>query len=163
MDFAPHFTQHELERSDPAMAHHLDNTCPPELLENLAGTSQLAELARTLLGCPLAVTSGFRSKAVNAIVAAGASSTGVHPMGLAVDVIPVGTDLDVPGAFAALQAHPEFMEQVDQLIVERGCIHIGRPRPGQKPRHELRADRTIDGVRHYPLIGIWKAGQVVHA
>lgn len=163
MDFAPHFSRQELEHSDTAQAHGLDNTCPDELLENLAGTSQLAEQIRTALGCPLVVTSGYRSQALNDLVAKGASSTGVHPLGLAVDLVPCSKDLDVPGAFAALQAQPEIMRQIDQLIIERGCLHVGRPRPGQAPRHELRADKTIDGVRHYPMVGIWREGQVLHA
>ena len=153
--FAPHFPESEMEFSETAREQDLDNRCPAALIDNLARTSWKAEEARKVLGIPCKVNSGYRSPALNEIVARGSSSTGVHPQGLAVDLLPL-EGMDLLGAFAALQADPNFMQDVDQLIVECGCLHIGLPRPGQEPRHELRRDEWIDGVRHYPLIGIWE-------
>jgi hypothetical protein len=159
MDFAPHFPESEMTHSDTAIAHGLENSCPAELRDTLAATSWKAEQARKILGVPCKVNSGFRSLALNNIVAKGSNTTGVHPLALAVDIMPIG--LDLAGAFAALQSDPEFMLDVDQLIIEAGCLHIGRPRSGQQPRHELHTDQWINGVRHYPLVGIWKPGTVI--
>ena len=162
MDFAPHFPESEMTNSDTAAAQRppLNNACPAELRDTLAATSWKAEDARTILGVPCRVNSGFRSMALNAIVAKGSNTTGVHPLALAVDILPIG--MSVEAAFEALQAATSFMMDVDQLIIENGCLHIGRPRPGQKPRHELRADKWTNGERHYPFLGTWTPGKVIH-
>lgn len=153
--FAQHFPQDELEQSETATAHGIDNSCPPEYLENLKAISWKLEKAREIIDAPLIVTSGYRCPTLNLLVTKGASSTGVHPCGLAADFQPTH-GIDTEHAFYALQADDEFMKDVDQLILERGCVHIGLPLPGRKPRHELRRDQWIDGVRQYPLIGIWR-------
>ena len=49
------------------------------------------------------------------------------------------------------------MTLIDQLCVEGGCLHLGRP----LPRHEVRGDVTVNGVRRYPLLGIWSPGKSV--
>lgn len=155
LEFAPHFPRTELEHSDKAIEHGIPNVCPDELLPYLVLISWKAEQARKILGVRCRVNSGYRSPALNHIICKGSSSTGVHPLGLAVDILPLDGK-DLVGAFAELQDDREFMQDVDQLILENGCIHIGLPYPGKAPRHELRRDEWVDGVRHYPLIGIWK-------
>jgi hypothetical protein len=57
------------------------------------------------------------------------------------------------------------MQDVDQLIIERGCIHIGLPvfQHHFIPRHELRLDEDINGRRAYPLFGVWTDNGVVKA
>ena len=167
MDFALHFSLAEMTRSDTAVARGIDNTCPPELMDDLAATSQLAEQVRIFMGgVPLRVTSGFRCRAVEDIVTnTKGSTTGAHPVARAVDLMPPA-GMDVHQFFARIQECPEVMEQVDQLVIEGGGnLHFGRVMPGHPaPRHMLMGDHTgPDGVRHYPLLGTWQAGQVIHA
>lgn len=155
-NFAEHFPLEQMIKSDTADAQRIDNTPPMDLLDSLAEVSQKAEEARAILGVPLRVDSGYRSPALNAVIARGSSSTGAHPKARAVDLAPMGMGLKE--AYAMLVDHPTFMENVDQLINERGCIHLGLLIPGDHPapRRELRHDEWINGVRHYPLDGIWK-------
>ena len=155
LEFAPHFPLEELIHSDTAEAHGLDNTPPTDLLPALVEVSWKAEEARSIIGCALQVDSGYRSPEVNAIVAKGSSSTGAHPKGRAVDLFPLG--VNVNDAYQMLAEHPTFMKDVDQLIKERGCIHLGLLIPGAHPapRRELRHDEWINGVRHYPLDSVW--------
>lgn len=149
--FAPHFSREELEHSDTAIRMRITNTCPDEYLSNLIRTSWVAEAAREIIG-PMRVSSGYRSPGVNAAV--GSQSTGMHPLGLAVDVVPL--QMSVEAAWALLTADPRWMYQVDQLISESGGnLHIGLPRPGKAPRFELRRDEYHNGKRTYPLIGYW--------
>ena len=137
----------------------IDNTPPLEVAANLLRVAEKLEQARTIwswvLGrdCPVNVSYGYRCPALNAAV--GSQDTSAHLLGLAADAIP--TDLTLHEAFDALANDPSFCSDVDQLIIERGCIHVGLavPAHGNQPRHELRTDQDIAGVRHYPLYGYW--------
>jgi hypothetical protein len=150
-----HITLEEMTRTKPGIS----NEPPLALAANLLRTAEKVEEARAIwtrvLGrdCPVRIGYGYRCPALNKSV--GGSSTSAHVLGLAADAVPDG--LTLREAFDALVADPEFMRDVDQLIIERGCIHIGLAVPAHNnvPRHELRLDKDIDGVRHYPLYGIW--------
>jgi hypothetical protein len=95
--------------------------------------------------------------------AVGSQDTSAHRLFLAADAIPEGMELRA--AWDALVADPDFMVDVDQLIIERGCIHMGLavPAHGNVPRHELRLDAGPVDHRTYPLFGHWTPQGVVHA
>ena len=127
---------------------------PADVLNNLCKiTIPKCQQARDIIGLPFHINSGWRWLELEAIITHSHNTTGAHPKGLASDVICPGMDrVDV---FSALISDKIFMEDVDQLILEAGCIHIGMRNDGKRPRKELRKDQWIDGSRHYPLIAIW--------
>lgn len=152
-----HFTLAELASTG---AHPgIDNAPSVPTRARLVRVAEKLEQARAIwslkLGrdCPVRVSYAYRCPALNAAV--GSNPTSAHVLGLAADAIPQG--LELRAAFDALVADPEFMKDVDQLIIERGCIHIGLAIPAHNniPRRELRLDRDVAGVRRYPLYGIW--------
>lgn len=153
----PHFSIEEFTQSH----HGIYNDCPISLAANLVQTGQKAEEARGILSeqaareCTLRVAYGYRCEAENE--ACGGSPTSAHCEGLAVDLVPNPDLFHLRQAFEVLAQHPTFMADVDQLIIERGCLHIGLPtsRHNFVPRHELRGDSDVDGHRTYPLLGIW--------
>lgn len=146
-----HFSVEELTR----VGGHscIDNTLPMDLSGNLLKVAEKLEQARAIWGVPVRVSYAYRGPELNAAV--GGYPTSAHVLALAADAIPRG--IEIEDAFDALVADRVFMADVDQLIHERGCIHIGLPIPRYNyvPRHELRGDATVDGNRTYPLIGIW--------
>jgi zinc D-Ala-D-Ala carboxypeptidase len=146
-----HFSLEELTTSGKHPS--IENLPPESLAGNGIKIAEKLEQARSIWGVPVLVTYAYRGDALNN--ACGGSSTSVHREFLAADTVPLGLDLD--HAFDQLVADRAFMSDVDQLIIERGCIHIGLPgeRQNYHPRHELRKDAMVDGVRRYPLIGIW--------
>lgn len=160
-----HFPLAELTKVGPHAG--IDNTPPDSLLPNGRRVAQKLEQARAIwsakLGkdCKVLISYGYRCAALNKAV--GGSQTSAHALFLAADAIPA--DLTLREAFDALVADPEFMADVDQLIIERGCIHCGLAIPAHNniPRHELRLDKDVDGVRTYPLFGIWTPQGVQHA
>lgn len=80
-----YFTKEELIRSSAAAAAGLDNTPPPEALEALdALAERLLDPVRAMWGSPLAVNSGYRSAAVNALV--GGTPRSQHLRGEAADI-----------------------------------------------------------------------------
>ena len=152
------FSLEELTQSH----HGIANDCPPDLAANLVRTAQKGEEARAILSeharreCRLRATYGFRCQAENAACGS-TSTTSAHLLALAMDCVPDPAIFTLRAAWDVLRQHPTFMAEVDQLIIERGCIHIGLavPAHGNIPRHELRLDQDVDGVRTYPLFGIW--------
>ena len=86
MNLTPHFTLEELTYSETAERLNIDNTPSPEQLqalrENLAPGM---EAARAILGgFRIFVSSGLRTRALNAVIP-GSSSTSAHTKGYAAD------------------------------------------------------------------------------
>lgn len=66
----PHFALHEFIRSATARKHGIANDPPPEAVENLKKLCHhTLEPLREALGLPVVITSGYRCKALNNIIA----------------------------------------------------------------------------------------------
>lgn len=157
MEWPPNISYREMVHSDYAESHNINNECVGDLLEELKKTAWKVQQARDLLSnhfgkpVPIKITSGYRCPYLNTCITKGATSTGVHPVARAVDIVPMG--VDIGQSYRVLAGDKSFMSDVDQLIEERingMCIHIGRPY-GRSPRHELRHDEIRDGKRCYIL------------
>ena len=152
-----HFTLTELTKVGPHAG--VDNTPPEAFAGNAIRLAEMLERARAIwsakLGreCLVRISYGFRCQALNDAV--GGSPTSAHMLFLAADTIPDG--FDIREAWDVLVADPAYCADVDQLIIERGCIHIGLPVPthANVPRHELRLDAGPADHRSYPLYGWW--------
>ena len=119
MRLSPNFSLSELVYSETAEKQGIDNTPPPEILENLKRLAAGLEAVRALLGAPLGISSGYRCAALNEAV--GGSGASQHLQGLAVDFdCPAfGTPLEI--ARAIQQSGLEF----DQCILEYGrWVHL---------------------------------------
>lgn len=154
---SPHFTVGEFCKSSAAKDLGIDIiseiTKPIEL--NLYRVADKLEQARTILNCSININSGFRPPKVNEAI--GGSKTSAHVFGLAADIFPVKarTNELLNACFVELANDPNFMFDVDQMILERGCIHIGLCGLEKQPRRELRGE-TYEGTRRvYPLIRVW--------
>lgn len=88
MNLSPHFTLEELTLSQTAARLGLDNTPPPDVVDNLKRTAIGLELVRNLVGCPISVSSGYRSPLVNKAV--GGASQSQHLTGQAADITAPG-------------------------------------------------------------------------
>lgn len=141
----------------------IDNAPPLAYGKNLVLTAEKVEQAFAVFSRVLGktvlprISYGYRGKALNDAV--GSKDTSAHCLGLAADLI-IPAELGIKRAFEALRDDPVYMVDVDQLIDERGCVHVGLAIPAHDfvPRHELRGDATVNGKRTYPLLGIWKPG-----
>jgi len=131
---APHFTAHELGADNPDI--------PGWALSNLYQTAEWLEAARSLLGVPLVLESGWRSAEHNAAV--GGSDTSDHPNGLAADFKARG--LSLYAAYRKLRDNP--LPPFDQLIFYPldGHIHVGL---GPRLRREFRLKLAEGG---YPIL-----------
>lgn len=80
-----YFTFTEMERSNTAVRHAIDNTAPEEARKNMAAlVDMVLDPVREAWGKPITVTSGYRCPELNRIV--GGSKTSHHMRGMAADI-----------------------------------------------------------------------------
>ena len=157
MSFAPHFPYSELITN--GKHPEINNTPPDELIENGARLSWKLEQARKIwskrLGreCHVRIPYGYRCKLLNKACGS-VSKSSAHLEFSAADCAPEG--LTSREAWDALRLDPYYMEDVDQLILERGIVHLGLPVKAHDfvARNELRIERPGP---IYPLWAIWPA------
>lgn len=83
MKLSPHFDLAEFTDSQTAAREGIDNTPPPDVIDNLKRTAQGLEAIRILLGVPILISSGYRSLELNRRI--GSKDTSQHRTGEAVD------------------------------------------------------------------------------
>lgn len=109
-----HFSLEELTASQ---HRGIDNTPPPDVVENLKRTAAMLEQMRSLTGCAIHVNSGYRSPELNTAV--GGQPSSQHCVGLAADFIVPRWKLIEVARLA--YKHIAF----DQLIYEFGSwVHL---------------------------------------
>jgi zinc D-Ala-D-Ala carboxypeptidase len=114
-----HFTLGELIDSQVAKRRGIDNTPSPEIVGSLRFLAKNLEIVRALLGCPMRISSGYRSTALN--VAVGGSLNSRHRLGLAADfkAPAFGSPFETAKAIEASEI------EYDELIHEFGdWVHI---------------------------------------
>ncbi|MBB1649833.1 D-Ala-D-Ala carboxypeptidase family metallohydrolase [Delftia sp. UME58] len=148
MQLTPHFSLTEMTASSTAQRQGLDNTPTPEALQRLALTAAMLERVRAHLGVPIIVTSGYRSRAVNAAVGGVTSSD--HAIGAAADI--VAPQFGMPYAVAkALAPHVNALG-IGQIIYEsvggKHWVHLSTRTP-DKP-----VNRVITVSGKNTLVGV---------
>lgn len=136
---SPHFSLEELSVTQ---VRGVDNTPPPDVVENLKLLAAGLEEVRAVLGVPIHVNSGYRCQEVNERV--GGSPTSDHPNGWCGDIIApkFGTPLEI--CHAIVKAGMKF----DQLIEEGTWVHFSRaPRMRGQIKTKGPDGKLIPGLR----------------
>ena len=143
MKLTEHFTLQELTHSDAAVRHGWGNNPDANEINNLTRLAELLEQVRKVIGKPILINSGYRSKQVNDSV--GSKDSSQHRIGCAADIRVSGmTPSQVCEAIKASDI------QFDQLIREfDSWTHISvTNNAGDTPRNQmLIIDKT--GTRPY--------------
>lgn len=145
MALSRHFHLDELLVSQTAARRGIDNTPPPEVVDELRRLcGGVLQPLRDSLGMPIVISSGYRSPALNRAV--GGASASDHVLGRA-------ADLTVPGMSVAEVCRRIALLRLPyrQLIDEFGAwVHVAIPGSGQLPRREqLTARRAANGGTVY--------------
>lgn len=119
----PHFKLSEMLASRKAVEHGISNVPTEEAMANLRRLCEnTLEPLRVALGVPVHVTSGFRTKELNDLLAH-SSSTSQHMQGRAADFyVGEGTREELIKAFREVLQNPTV--DYDQLILYPGFIHV---------------------------------------
>lgn len=119
MRLSGYYTLARLAHSETARSRGLDNTPPPDVIENLRRVARGLDRVRRRLGHPLEISSGYRSPALN--VAVGGTTHSQHTRGEAVDFCCPGYGTPAAVARAIRDSDIAF----DQCILEFGrWVHL---------------------------------------
>ena len=128
ISFSPHFCLDEFTKSSTAIKHGIQNNPPQEAVENLRRLcANTLEPLREALGLPVVITSGFRTKTLNSMLAH-SSERSQHMLGQAADfyVAPGQSGLSrrelLIKAFRLIILDESI--DYDQLILYPSIIHV---------------------------------------
>jgi len=141
----------EITRSESAKRNGISNTPTPEHIENLKALAEnIFQPIRDHFKKPIRISSGYRSKELNAKV--GGSATSQHSKGQAIDLDNDGTDITNRQIFDFVKDNLPF----DQLIYEFGdddnpnWVHISYNRNGQQRGQVLKAYKLNGQTKYFP-------------
>lgn len=152
MKISEHLDLSEVIRSETAKRHGISNMPTAEHLENFKKLAEnVFEKVRNHFRCPIRISSGYRSKELNACTP-GASATSQHSTGEAIDIDMDGSPDKVTNkmVFNYIKDNIEF----DQLIWEFGTsenpdwVHVSYESTGKQRKQILKATK-VDGKTHY--------------
>lgn len=150
MKLSDNLTLKEAIKSSTAIRLGIDNEPTIEHLENLKAIAQnVFQPIRKHFGVPIAVTSGYRSEALNAAIKG--SSRSQHCKGEALDL-----DADVFGGVSNREIFEYILDHIDydQLIWEFGdndnpdWVHVSYKKDGKNRGQVLRAVRNNGKVSY---------------
>lgn len=153
MKLSEHLDLSEVTRSDSAKRKGISNEPTPEHLENFKKLAEnIFEPIRKHFGVPIHLSSGYRSKALNAAI--GGSATSQHCTGEAIDIDMDGSANGVTNkmVFDYIKANLNF----DQLIWEFGTkdapdwVHVSFESTGKQRKQVLRAVKAGGKTSYQP-------------
>jgi hypothetical protein len=153
MKISQHLSLSEVTRSDSAKRHGIDNTPTAEHLENFKLLAEkVFEPIRAHFGVPIHISSGYRSKALNAFIKGSASSQ--HCKGEAIDIDMDGSSNGVTNKmiFDFIKDKLDF----DKLILEFGTdsnpdwVHVSYTKVGNR-KQKLKAVRSGAKTTYLPI------------
>lgn len=147
MQLSKNLSLAEVVRSESAKRRGIKNMPTPEHLDNLKKLAEkIFQPIRDHFGIPIHVSSGYRSKELNAAI--GGSATSQHCKGEALDIDMDGTSVTNKQVFEFIKDNLPF----DQLIWEFGdnnnpdWVHVSY---GSRNRKEILRAVKVDGVTKY--------------
>lgn len=154
MRLSEHLDLSEVIRSETAKRRGISNMPTPEHLENFKKLAEnVFEKVRNHFRCPIRISSGYRSKELNAVTP-GASATSQHSTGEAIDIDMDGSSDGVTNkmVFNYIKDNIEF----DQLIWEFGTsenpdwVHVSYESSGKQRKQILKATRVGGKTQYSP-------------
>jgi len=140
----------EVIRSESAKRHGISNQPTPEHIENFKLLAEkIFQPIREHFGVPIRISSGYRSKELNAKIGGSASSQ--HCKGQAIDIDQDGTSITNRQVFDFIKDNLPF----DQLIYEFGdddnpnWVHVSFNRHGSRGQ-VLKAFKLNNQTKYFP-------------
>jgi zinc D-Ala-D-Ala carboxypeptidase len=153
MKISQHLSLSEVTRSETAKRRGISNTPTPEHLENFKLLAEkVFEPIRAHFGVPIHISSGYRSKELNAAI--GGSQTSQHSKGQAIDIDMDGSSNGVTNKmiFDFIKDKLDF----DQLIWEFGTdknpdwVHVSYVKTGNR-KQKLKAVKSGANTTYLPI------------
>ena len=153
MQISKHLSLAEVSRSETAKRKGINNTPSGEHLENFKKLAEnIFEPIREHFGVPIHISSGYRSKELNAAV--GGSSSSQHCQGEAIDIDMDGTSITNAEIFNYIKDNLNF----DQLLWEFGndsnpdWVHVSYESTGKQRKQILKAIKANGKTSYAPYV-----------
>ena len=153
MQISKHLSLAEVSRSETAKRRGINNTPSGEHLENFKKLAEnIFEPIREHFGVPIHISSGYRSKELNAAV--GGSSSSQHCQGEAIDIDMDGTSITNAEIFNYIKDNLNF----DQMIWEFGndsnpdWVHVSYESTGKQRKQILKAIKANGKTSYVPYV-----------
>lgn len=153
MQISKHLSLAEVSRSETAKRKGINNTPSGEHLENFKKLAEnIFEPIREHFGVPIHISSGYRSKELNAAV--GGSSSSQHCQGEAIDIDMDGTSITNAEIFNYIKDNLNF----DQMIWEFGndsnpdWVHVSYESTGKQRKQILKAIKSNGKTSYIPYV-----------
>ena len=153
MQISKHLSLAEVSRSETAKRKGINNTPSGEHLENFKKLAEnIFEPIREHFGVPIHISSGYRSKELNAAV--GGSSSSQHCQGEAIDIDMDGTTITNAEIFNFIKDNLTF----DQLLWEFGndsnpdWVHVSYESTGKQRKQILKAIKANGKTSYVPYV-----------
>jgi zinc D-Ala-D-Ala carboxypeptidase len=150
MKLSKHLDLSEVTRSESAKRHGISNQPTPEHIENFKLLAEkIFEPIREHFGVPIRISSGYRSKELNAKI--GGSKSSQHCKGQAIDIDQDGTSITNKQVFDFIKDNLPF----DQLIYEFGddqnpnWVHVSYSKNEQRGQ-VLKAFKLNNQTKYFP-------------
>ena len=151
MQISKHLSLAEVSRSETAKRKGINNTPSGEHLENFKKLAEnILEPIREHFGVPIHISSGYRSKELNAAV--GGSLSSQHCQGEAIDIDMDGTTITNAEIFNYIKDNLNF----DQLLWEFGndtnpdWVHVSYESTGKQRKQVLKAYKENGKTKYKP-------------
>jgi hypothetical protein len=152
MQISKHLSLAEVSRSETAKRRGINNTPSGEHLENFKKLAEnVFEPIREHFGVPIHISSGYRSKELNAAI--GGSLTSQHCQGEAIDIDMDGTSITNAQIFNFIKDNLNF----DQMIWEFGSdsnpdwVHVSYESTGKQRKQILKAVKAGGKTSYVPF------------
>lgn len=153
MQISKHLSLAEVSRSETAKRKGIDNTPSGEHLENFKKLAEnVFEPIREHFGVPIHISSGYRSKELNAAI--GGSLSSQHCQGEAIDIDMDGTSVTNAAIFNYIKDNLVF----DQMIWEFGndtnpdWVHVSYESTGKQRKQILKAIKSNGKTLYVPYV-----------
>ena len=152
MQLSKNLSLSEVTRSETAKRRGISNMPTPEHIENFKKLAEnVFQPIRDHFGVPIRISSGYRSKELNAAI--GGSSSSQHCKGEAIDIDMDGTTVTNKQIFDFVKANVNF----DQMIWEFGTdtnpdwVHVSYNSDGAQRKQILKAVKAGGATKYLPL------------
>ena len=149
MKLSLHLDLSEVIRSDSAKRNGISNMPTPEHIENFKLLAEkIFEPIREHFGVPIRISSGYRSKELNAKI--GGSSTSQHCKGQAIDIDNDGTTITNKQIFDYIKDNLPFDQLIWEFGNEENCdwVHVSYVPNGRK--QILKAFKMNGTTKYFP-------------
>jgi hypothetical protein len=153
MQISKHLSLAEVSRSETAKRKGINNTPSGEHLENFKKLAEnIFEPIREHFGVPIHISSGYRSKELNAAV--GGSLSSQHCQGEAIDIDMDGTTITNAEIFNYIKDNLNF----DQLLWEFGndsnpdWVHVSYESTGKQRKQILKVIKANGKTSYVPYV-----------